>query len=192
MKLVGITGGIGSGKSLVSKILETMGYAVYDSDLQAKALYFKTAIKQEVVALLGPHSYHTDGSLNKAFIGAKVFSDQHLLHQLEDILHPAVKQDFLDWQTQHQHSTILFKESALIFEKQLNKDLDAVILVVSSMEARMQRLMQRDHVTEVEIRARMDKQWSDAEKLKQTQLVVKNDEESLILPQIIEILRKIE
>jgi dephospho-CoA kinase len=191
MKLVGITGGIGSGKSMVSKILETMGYAVYDSDKRAKELYFKPNIKASVTQLLGAHSYHADGTLNKAYIGTKVFSNTSELKALEQILHPAVKSDFLDWQKEHQSSTVLFKESALIFEKQLDKELDAVILVVASMEERINRIMQRDHISEAQIRERIDKQLSDEEKLKCTDLVVKNSENSLILPQIIEILRRI-
>jgi dephospho-CoA kinase len=191
MKLVGITGGIGSGKSMVSKILETMGYAVYDSDKRAKELYFHPAIRTSVIQLLGEHSYHLDGTLNKAYIGSKVFSDSKVLKDLEKILHPAVKKDFLDWQKDHQSSTILFKESALIFEKQLDKELDAVILVLASLEDRIKRIKLRDHISEDQIHERISKQLSDSEKLKCTNLVVKNSEDSLILPQIIEILRKI-
>jgi dephospho-CoA kinase len=191
MKLVGITGGIGSGKSLVSKVLTTMGYAVYDSDQCAKDLYFKATIKEEVIQLLGQHSYHIDGSLNKAYIASLVFSNDQLLKSLEAILHPAVKQDFKEWQQLHQNSTILFKESALIFEKQLNKDLDAVILVTSDEQERIKRIIERDHISEEEVRMRMSKQWNDEQKAKYTNLIVKNDEFSMVLPQIIQILNQL-
>jgi dephospho-CoA kinase len=191
MKLVGITGGIGSGKSTVSKVLETMGYAVYDSDKRAKELYFKPNVKIKVIQLLGEHCYHVDGAINKAYIGSKVFSDATVLKSLEAILHPAVKQDFKDWQQLHQNSTMLFKESALIFEKQLDKDLDAVILVTSDEQERIKRIIERDHVSEDEVRKRMSKQWSDEQKAKYTDLIVKNDEFSMILPQIIQILNQL-
>jgi dephospho-CoA kinase len=192
MKRVGITGGIGSGKSVVSKVLETMGYPVYDSDKMAKALYFKPSIKMAVQALLGNNSYLPDGRLNTAFISSKVFTNASLLKELEHILHPAVKEDFMEWQNQHANYPILFKESALVFEKQLHHELDAVILVVCDKALRIDRVIARDHISEQEVLERMAKQWTDEQKMEWTQLIVKNDEKTLVLPQVIEILRQID
>ncbi len=192
MKRVGITGGIGSGKSIVSKILETMGYPVYDSDKMAKALYFKPNIKIAVQALLGHNSYLHDGRLNTAFISSKVFTDASLLKELEHVLHPAVKEDFMDWQNRHANHPILFKESALVFEKQLHHELDAVILVVCDKALRIDRVKVRDSISEQEVIARMAKQWTDEQKMEWTKLIVKNDDKTLVLPQVIEILRQLE
>jgi dephospho-CoA kinase len=192
MKRIGITGGIGSGKSIVSRVLEAMGYPVYDADKMAKALYFKTPIKIAVQALLGTNSYFPDGRLNTAFISSKVFSNGALLKALEQILHPAVKQDFMEWQSQQANHTLLFKESALLFEKHLHTELDAVILVVCDKARRIERVKARDHVSEAEVLERMAKQWPDEKKMELTQLIVKNDEELLVLPQIVEILRLLE
>jgi dephospho-CoA kinase len=192
MKRIGITGGIGSGKSIVARVLEAMGYPVYDADKMAKALYFKAPIKVAVQALLGDNSYFQDGRLNTAFISSKVFSNADLLKALEEILHPAVKQDFMEWQSQQVNHPLIFKESALIFEKHLQTELDAVILVVCDMEKRIERVKVRDHISEAEVLERMQKQWPDEKKMELTQLIVKNDEESLVLPQVVEILRILE
>ena len=94
---IGLTGGIGSGKSTVAKLLETMGCAIYNSDERAKALYFNPAVKLQIIKLLGPESYLNDREINPKYISGKVFSDTNLLHRLNQIIHPAVKNDFVDF-----------------------------------------------------------------------------------------------
>src|SRR5688572_23200533 len=117
MLKVGITGGIGSGKSTVCGILESLGIPVYYADAQSKLLYYKPGIRQQVIDLLGLQSYFEDGEPDKGFISERVFADKKLLKQLEAILHPAVQSDFEEWVSKlSSNSPYIAKEAALLFE----------------------------------------------------------------------------
>lgn len=187
MKIVCITGGIGSGKSVVSKIIETLGYPVYYSDERARQMYFHPEIKLKVIELLGTEAYVNDHQINKKYIADKIFSDKHLLNQINEIIHNAVKEDFKNFLQTHQNSSLIFKESALIFEAHLQKNCDKIILVTAPTELRIQRVMKRDNISKEEVLNRMKHQLDDSAKISQSDYVIQNDEQQSLLVQVVRI-----
>lgn len=189
--IIGLTGGIGSGKTTVAKLFETMDCAIYNSDDRAKALYFKPIIKQAVIELLGTEAYLSETIINKDFISKKVFSDTKLLHQLNDIIHPAVKQDFIQFKSKFPLNTIIIKESALLFETGIYKDLDYNILITAPVDLKIDRVMHRNSVSKNEIEKRMQAQWTDEQKTPLANVVIKNDNQTALIPQVISIIEKL-
>ena len=187
MLLIGITGGIGSGKSLVAKILETLKYHVFYSDIEAKNIVDSNiVVRNQIIRVFGPQAY-LKGEYNRPFVAEKVFANQELLTQLNQIIHPAVRAAF-DQFCDKSKAKIVFNEAAILFETGAYKSFDAVILVCSPEKLRMERLMKRDNASKKEIQARMNKQWSDQKKRELTNLIIENDEKSSILEQTNEIL----
>ncbi|MDC1403673.1 dephospho-CoA kinase [Crocinitomicaceae bacterium] len=187
MLLIGITGGIGSGKSLVAKILETSKYHVFYSDIEAKNIVDSNIeVRNQIIRVFGPQAY-LKGEYNRPFVAEKVFANQELLTQLNQIIHPAVRAAF-DQFCDKSKAKIVFNEAAILFETGAYKSFDAVILVCSPEKLRMERLMKRDNASKKEIQARMNKQWSDQKKRELTNLIIENDEKSSILEQTNEIL----
>lgn len=186
--IIGLTGGIGSGKSIVAKLFETMNCAIYNSDDSAKALYFKPIIKQAVVELLGSEAYLSETVINKDVISKKVFSDTKLLHQLNDIIHPAVKEDFIQFKSKFPLNTIIIKESALLFETGIYKDLNYNILVTAPLELKIERVMKRNSVSKIDIEKRMQAQWTDEQKAPLANVVITNDNHTALIPQVISII----
>ncbi|MEP2058782.1 MAG: dephospho-CoA kinase [Maribacter litoralis] len=173
MKYVGLTGGIGSGKSTVAKMFIQLGVPVYNSDERAKHLMNNsTDIKKRLVELLGKESYK-EGQLNRAFIAKKVFNDTELLAQLNAIVHPVVREDFLNWANQQDFCYVI-QETALLFENEAQNLYDYVILVTAPKEERISRVVNRDSVTREQVIARMDNQLEDDEKLNLSDYVVEN------------------
>jgi dephospho-CoA kinase len=188
--IIGLTGGIGSGKTTVARLLETMGCVLYNSDDRAKELYFDAAVKAEVIALLGTEAYSENGALNKAHISGKVFSDKALLQQLNGIIHPAVKKDFEHF-TERFPKQIVIKESAILFETGIYKDLDATILVTAPLHEKIQRVMARNNVTKEEVEKRMLAQWTDEQKIPLADHLIGNANNQALIPQALEILTKL-
>lgn len=162
--LVGLTGGIGSGKTIVSKVFETMGCFIYNSDEKAKALYNNSNIKKNVIELLGTESYLNEHEINKEYISKKVFNYPELLQKLNQIIHPAVKEDFINFKNKLPEKSIIVKETALLFEAGINKDLDYTILVTAPIDIKIKRVMSRNHISKEEVEKRMSSQWSDEQK----------------------------
>ncbi|MDF2447904.1 MAG: putative dephospho-CoA kinase [Bacteroidota bacterium] len=173
--IIGLTGGIGSGKSTVAKLLETMGAVVYNSDERAKQLYLNSSVKLEIIKLLGENAYLSSNELNRKYVADKVFSDNALLNQLNNILHPAVKQDFNQFIQSYPDHTLLIKESALLFETGLFKELDFTILVTSTLEIKIERVMKRNSLQREEIIKRIAAQWPDEKKIPLADYVIVND-----------------
>jgi dephospho-CoA kinase len=192
MRIICITGGIGSGKSTVAKIIQTLGYPVYYSDEKAKQMYFLTDVKNQIIQLLGKDAYLNDKQINKNYIASKIFSDESLLKKINHIIHSAVKKDFQMFLNEHKEKNIVFKESALIFEAGLQNNCDKIILVTAPKDIRIKRVMKRDGLSEKEILQRMDKQWNDDEKIKHCDYVIVNVEEEPLLPKVLNVLKKIE
>jgi len=188
--IVGLTGGIGSGKTTVARLLETMGCVLYNSDDRAKELYSDACVKAEVIALLGAEAYSENGELNKAHISGKVFSDKALLQQLNSIIHPAVKKDFENF-TKRFSQRIIIKESAILFETGIYKDLEATILVTAPLHEKIRRVMARNHVTKEEVEKRMQAQWTDEQKIPLTDYIISNADNEALIPQALQILTKL-
>lgn len=192
MKVIGITGGIGSGKTVVTQIFEALGYPVYNSDLEAKRLVVSDkGVKAKIIELLGEESYLPNGSYNTKFVGKKVFSDAKLLARLNDIIHPAVKLDFKRW-SDKQRSSLLIKESALLLDKDFSQELDVVIAVVASDETRVLRIKKRDpYRSEEQVMAILKKQGDWGLKAERADYLIENDEGVFLLPQVKSLLEKI-
>jgi dephospho-CoA kinase len=186
MKIVGITGGIGSGKSTVCRIFSALGIPVFNADEEAKTLYADRNVREQVTALLGPGAYK-DGRLDRAAVAKKVFSDKQLLSRLNAIIHPAVQHRFAEWCKGFSASPYVLKEAAILFESGTDKDTDAVITVVAPKAVKVARVMQRDQVSSEEVEKRMKSQWSDEEKTGRSAFVIHNDEQQLLIPQVLKV-----
>lgn len=185
--MVGITGGIGAGKSIICKIFQTLGVPTYDADGAAIHLVnTDVAIKQKILALLGQESFK-DGIYNRAFVAKVVFADSVKLAALNEIIHPAVADHFRQWITQ-QNTHYVLKEAALLFESGSYKSLDSTICVTAPEDIRLKRVMKRDtHRTADAVRQIMNKQWPEEKKTSLADFVINNDGLHLILPQVLEI-----
>lgn len=184
---VGITGGIGTGKSFVSKIFKTMGIPFYNADLEAKLIMVKdNNIRMALVKAFGPETYFEDGSLNRVYLSKQVFDNSQRLEMLNNIVHPAVIRAGVDW-SNAQNGAYSLKEAALLYESGSYKKLDYTILVTAPEELRIARVMKRDKVSREEVLNRIQKQMPEEEKLKFADFVIHNDEQQPLLPQIINI-----
>ena len=176
MKIVGLTGGIGSGKSTVARMFVELNIPVYIADEQAKKLMnTNLEIKKSILKLLGSDAYFDNGILNRAFIAKKVFKDKKLLQSLNNIAHPAVAKHFLSW-TGKQRTSYVIKEAAILFENGGYKLCDKVILVTAPKEIRLQRVQQRDNITEKQVTERMQFQWEDQKKISLADYVINNED----------------
>lgn len=186
--IVGLTGGIGSGKSTVAQLLVTMGYPVYNSDDRAKWLQNNDPeLVNQIILLLGADVY-SDGILNRALVASRVFADSDLLKGLNEIVHPAVASDFSDW-VAVQKSTILFKESAILVETGIYKQCDALVVVTAPEALRINRVAIRDGASESEIQKRLKNQKPEAEKVAVADFVIVNDDISPIIPQVLHMIK---
>ena len=189
--IIGLTGGIGSGKTTIAKLLEVMGCAIYNSDEQAKDVYYKPEVKEQVIQLLGNESYISDLEINKSFISSKVFSDNQLLQQLNNIIHPAVKTDFIQFTNQFAANKIIIKESAILFETGIYKDLEKTILVTAPLDIKIKRVMARSSISKEEIEKRISAQWDDEKKSSMADFTIQNDGSEALIPQVSTILSKL-
>jgi dephospho-CoA kinase len=190
MLRLGITGGIGSGKSVVSKTLSVLGVPVYDCDSRAKWLQENDAdVRQKIMDLLGDDVYE-GRRLNRKKMAAKIFSDAALLTKVEGIVHPAVEKDFNRW-CLDQKKDIVALESAILYECGLkNKCIDKVCLVYAPIETRIERVARRDSANIEEIRQRMANQARDDEKINKADFVVKNYSNNSVISQVLELMVK--
>ena len=183
MMVVGITGGIGSGKSLISRLLRMRGFAVYDSDTRAKALYDEDEmLRSELIHQFGEHLYK-DGVLDRRALATVVFSDAQKLAALDALVHPAVFRDFELWRSAHSDK-IVFVESALLLQTDFRNLVDRVVLVDAPLEVRLQRAAQRDGTTECQIAQRAARQLSSDEMRQMADFVIINDDSQSVLIQV--------
>jgi dephospho-CoA kinase len=192
---VGVTGGIGSGKSIICRIISTMGYPVFYSDLRAKELMVNDPeLMAELRELFGQDAYETGTptpQLNRTFLAEKIFNDPDLINQMNAIVHPKVRKSFHEFAAQHPH-THVFNEAAILFETGAFRAFDKTILVTAPIELRIERVVQRDHIHRQQVEERMKNQWPDEKKLKLAEFVIQNDDQQLITPQVLEILSHLE
>lgn len=186
---IGITGGIGSGKSTVCRIFETLGISVYDADSHAKELMTTDGILvNEIKKEFGTLSYNPDGSLNRAFLARTVFNDEKRLATLNKLVHPRVGLDYKAWADQKKHQPYILKEAALLFESGTSQSLDAIIVVHANTELRINRVLKRDlHRTREQVLAIIAHQMPEEEKLKRADYVIRNDETTLLIPQVLKL-----
>ncbi|MDZ4747807.1 MAG: dephospho-CoA kinase [Saprospiraceae bacterium] len=194
MNLIGLTGGIGSGKSTVADLFRILAIPVYESDQRAKALMeTNDQLRDEIIGLFGPEAYDAEMRLNRAWISSKAFTNPTTLKRLNDIVHPAVFKDLVDWTgaEAQRNAPYLIQESALLFEEQLEKRFSAIILVVAPEEIRIERVMNRDSVTREDVVKRIQNQLPDNEKIPASDFVIYNDGTRSLIDQVVDIHRMI-
>jgi dephospho-CoA kinase len=184
MKKIGLTGGIGSGKSTVAHIFEVLGIPVYYADAASKRIMNENEeLKDKIKKAFGEQAY-SNGELNRKYLSEQVFNDSQKINLLNSLVHPATIKDALKWM-QTQKTPYIIKEAALIFESGSNKDLDYVIGVKSPRDIRIKRAMARDNITAEQVEARMDKQMNEEEKIRLCDYVIVNDEQQMLISQVL-------
>lgn len=192
MKVFGITGGIGSGKSVVSRLLQIMGVPVYVADTESKALLDSSKGLQEALSENFGRNIYKDGRIDKKLFASIIFRDKAKLQEANRIIHPFVKQHFFDWIGIQQMAgkKVVATEAAILYESGFDEFVDKVILVYTPLETRIERTMFRDNVSREEVIARISNQMSDEDKIKKADFVVRNDGEESVIQQIVTIFQQ--
>ena len=187
MLKVGITGGIGAGKSIVCRIFSNWNIPVFNADFEARQLMvFNTDLIKQIKSVFGDNAYNKDGSLNNVYISEIVFRNAEKLKKLNLLVHPHVRELFLSW-TLKQDAPYILEEAAILFESGSDKFLDKTIMVYSDKETRKKRIIKRNNLTIDKIEKIMSNQMDDEEKCKKADYIVYNNEKTLLLPQLIKI-----
>ena len=189
-KIIGLTGGIGSGKSTVAEYFKKVGIPVYIADDQAKKIMDKPEISKLVIETFR-NEILTSGIIDRKKLASVVFNDAEKLAQLNAIIHPAVKSDFQNWISNHQEEPFLIKEAAVLFESGSDQDCDVIITVTAPIETRIKRVVDRDKTTRKAVLDRMLNQWTDEQRIAKSDFVISNINFNEILPQINKILKKL-
>lgn len=189
MLKIGITGGMGTGKTVVSRVFALLGVPVYDSDARAKwMMRHDEELRQELISAFGTEAFTEEGELNRAYISSIVFNNPQRLEQLNSLVHPHVRNDFAKWAASHSGKPYVLKEAALMYESEAWKQMDQIITVFAPMEARIKRLLHRDtHRTEDAIRTIISKQLSEEDRMSRAEHIIYNDDQQLIIPQVLKL-----
>ena len=190
MQKIGITGGIGSGKSYVSDIIKSMGFPVYHSDESAKSLMESNQEIKEGLLLIFGDSIYEKGELNKKKLAELIFESPELREKVNTLVHPIVRADFAQW-ARNQSQEIVFNEAAILFETGANTNFDATILVIAPEAIRIDRVMKRENCSRALVLKRIQSQWSDEQKSSLTNFQIINDSVSPLLIQVEKVLEKI-
>lgn len=189
-KIIGLTGGIGSGKTTIANYFKSMGIPVYIADDEARKILDNPSIQQQVRAVFGDNIIENN-KVSRQKLAAIVFENATKLNALNAIIHPAVKEHFLDWLSQHQENPIIIKEAAILFESGTYKDCDKIITVIAPVETRIKRVVSRDKTTKEAVLYRVKNQWTDAMRIAKSDFIIKNNDLSDAKSQADEILKKL-
>ena len=188
---VGVTGGIGSGKTLVCNVLEKLGIPVYRADFEARRLMEEDSeLVGQIVELFGEEAY-IGGALNRSYLAGRVFGDGEQLRGLNGVVHPAVRRDYHRWLDQQSGAPYVVEEAAILFESGASRFMDLVVMVYAPEALRIKRVMIRDGVGEEAVKKRMEHQMDEEEKRSKADLVIMNDENSRLLPRILDVHQQI-
>jgi len=188
MKKIGITGGIGSGKTTVCEIFKLLGVPVFHADLEAKFLQNNDLhIRDRLIRLFGKQIYSTDGMLDRKKLAGLIFNDSESLANVNAIIHPAVRQNFLKWTNIHKDTSYILYEAAILLESGYASDFDSNILVLADEKVRIERVVKRDRVSEDLVIQRINNQMPDSKKLTMVDYIIENSNVKLLFPQIIEL-----
>jgi dephospho-CoA kinase len=191
MILVGLTGGIGSGKSYVAKIFQELSVPVYNADLGARNISNNNPnVRQKIIDLFGDKAYAGD-KLDRSYIAGIVFDNPDKLVLLNNIIHPEVQIDFTNWLSVNSGKAYVIKEAAILFESDTYKKLDYNILVTAPEEVKISRIIERDRMNENQVKMRMSRQWNDEDKIPYADFIINNDGDHLIVPQVLDIHNKL-
>jgi dephospho-CoA kinase len=188
MKVIGVTGGIGSGKSVVCRIFSKLGIPVYEADAAVHQLYEKyPELTEKIVKEIPGDFSDKNGKINRKKLGEIVFSDPVKLKVLNNLVHPVVKSDFKNWLKENNGSPYAIKEAAILFESGTNSDCEKVISVISPMDLRIYRVRERDRKPRNEVELIINRQMNDEERISRSDFVIYNDEKQLLIPQVLKI-----
>jgi dephospho-CoA kinase len=188
---IGITGGIGSGKTLVGSIFRLTGVEIFEADRVARELYATDEnVKLRLKELFGCEIYTSEGTINRQLLATMIFSDREALQKVNGLIHPLVKAAFEKW-IQQKTGVYVLHEAAILFESGFYKGMDANILVTAPEELRIQRVMERDHLSREDVITRMQNQFREEESLKLTDFVIKNDGSDFVIKQVLDIDKRI-
>lgn len=191
MQTIGLTGGIGSGKSTIARILKQLGYAVYIADTEASRLInTHPLIRQALIQHFGTAIYHNNCTLNKPLLAGIIFDNPQALQTVNQIVHPRVMDDFRNW-SRKQTTNPVFFESAILFESGLNFFFQSVVCVTAPEETRIQRVVKRDQTTPQKVKERIRNQSDDTEKCRRADFIIYNDEEHKVIEQVLCLLKKL-
>lgn len=188
MLKIGITGGIGVGKTIVCRMFQQLGIPVYDSDSRAKwVMNQDEELKASLSEAFGLETYSASGELNRSYLGNVVFNNPERLRLLNSLVHPHVKTDFLNW-TERQKAPYVIKEAALMYESEAWRQMDQIVAVFAPLPVRIKRILKRDpHRTEADILAIVNKQLQEEEKMARAEHIIYNDDQQLIIPQVLKL-----
>ena len=188
---VGITGGIGVGKTYICNILQKMGYSIFSSDQVSKKIVSEnTYVRDQIRKFFGEDIIENE-KISREKLAIQVFSNRKKLKKLNEIVHPFVKKEFDNWMSKRYDEKVVFKEAAIIFEANSHKNLDYIVCVTAKLQDRINRVMKRDKVDSYSVKKRISMQMSQIEKEKLSDFVIFNSKDDLVLPQIIKVLKKI-
>ncbi len=187
MLKIGITGGIGSGKTIICRLFSLLGIPVYDSDFRAKwVMQHDQWLRQELIKTFGEQTYTPAGELDRPYLANLVFNQPDKLAQLNNLVHPRVKADFTDWLAAQTQVPYILKEAALMFESQAYKQVEKVITVSAQLPVRKERVLHRDpHRTAADVQAIIEKQLPEAERQQRADFIIYNDDQQLVIPQVL-------
>ena len=183
---LGLTGGIGSGKSTVAKVFQEMGVPVYYADDEAKKFLVFEDVKKRLQALFGARVVNTLGVIDKPVLASIVFTDEKELAKLNALIHPLLEDDFQKWVLK-QNTSFIVKEAAILFEAGFDKSVDKILTVSAPIEQRISRVIKRDGVSRQQVLDRISKQWTDQQREAKSDFVIRNANEDMILAEILEI-----
>jgi dephospho-CoA kinase len=187
MLKVGLTGNIGSGKTVIARIFSSLGVPVFHADLEARKQYEKENVISAVREKFGPTVFSQSGELLRPALAEIVFNNPVLLEELNRIIHPGVRKDYLEWCEKQVGASYSLYEAAILFESGHYKEMDRVICVTAPEELRIRRVMERDYITRDEVMRRIANQWEDARKAALADFVINNDETGMVIEQVLEI-----
>lgn len=188
MLKVGLTGGIGVGKTYCAEIFDVFDIPIYNSDIEAKKLMITSeSLKTDIMESFGLDSYHENGSLNRGYLASIIFKDKNALTKMNALVHPAVRADFISWCDKYKDRSYIIQEAALIFETGNYKSFDKLIVVDAPLDLRIKRVKSRDNATEESIMDRIGKQKPQEEKVASADYVINNDGTVSLLKQVFDI-----
>ncbi len=191
MLKVGLTGNIGSGKTLIAQVFSTLGVPVFHADSEARKLYEIEEIREKIKAIFGPGIFSSSGEIIRSALAEIVFKNAKLLEELNGIIHPVVRREYQQWCLQHSEAAYTLYEAAILFESGHYREMDKVVCVSAPEEMRIARVMQRDGMSRQEVERRMANQWEEKKKVELADYVINNDETSPVIYQVLEIHRQI-
>jgi len=191
MLKVGLTGNIGSGKTIIAQIFSMLGVPVFHADIEAKKQFDDTKTRESLRENFGPGIFSSSGEVLRTALAEIVFNDPVLLDQLNMIIHPGVFRDYQRWCQQNAGSAYTLYEAAILFESGHYREMDKIICVTAPEGLRIRRVMERDHLTHLEVERRMANQWGEEKKAALSDYLIRNDESSMVISQVLEVHRQL-